>query len=253
MQSNSELLPLDLAERTVAIKDRGQVITYTFRRLTSDDWARYMSGIVIETERRGGAVVNTMDTRTAADDLIKSAIVRVHGYVTRDGRRVDEVEGWKDNLPYRHTIPAVNLLQEVSGSKEDRPIFFDAKVEEVLLDAVWDPILVDDKPSGQMKKYTGLVHRLSRPTPEQKKLYNRSLAESRVVGGARNGRTIHGGRHRTLSQLYDEMIVEVEGYAANGQPLTGRSAIVQQMDYTHKVTAIDELFSTADVTNAEDE
>jgi hypothetical protein len=61
------------------------------------------------------------------------------------------------------------------------------------------------------------------------------------------------GPQPTLVELYDELIVSVEGYQVNGVELgADHDAIVAEMDAYHKVAAADVLFSPAAANLSED-
>ena len=65
-----------------------------------------------------------------------------------------------------------------------------------------------------------------------------------MVGGSRNGKTQWLGAQATLADLYDELIVSVEGYTVDGAA-PDREGIVEFMDTYHKVAAVDVLFAPA--------
>jgi hypothetical protein len=52
------------------------------------------------------------------------------------------------------------------------------------------------------------------------------------------------GAQATLAELYDELIVSVDGYTVDGA-VPDREAILEFMDTYHKVAAVDVLFSPA--------
>lgn len=237
-QNEDALLPLD-APRVVNFRDRGNPFTWHFRRLTDDDWRNYFAAGVVESERSGTALINRIDFASAGVALVENALTTVDGYLMRQGELM-ALPKWKQRLPLGHRQLALNLLQQVDVNQQDRELVFDADVEEVRLDAMWEIV---PKPDGANTMYRGLVHRLRLPSAEEQRKYFRATSESRVVGGSRTGRTIYANRRGILLELYDELVVEVEGYSVAGEPLTGRfEAIRKHMDGCHKMLAAAQLF-----------
>jgi hypothetical protein len=70
----------------------------------------------------------------------------------------------------------------------------------------------------------------------------RSGSISRVVGGSRNGTTIHSLRNKVMLDLYDQLIQSVEGYGIAGKALESPEQIRREMDGYHKVQAVAQLF-----------
>jgi hypothetical protein len=66
-----------------------------------------------------------------------------------------------------------------------------------------------------------------------------------VVGGSRGGKTYYSGAQRVLCEIYDELIVEVSGYARDGE-LLSKQEIAGWMDARHKVAAAARLFAPAE-------
>ncbi len=104
-------------------------------------------------------------------------------------------------------------------------------------------------PAGAMCLHRHLTHYLKPPTAEQKARFRRAYSGvQRSVSAARRGAPIFISPQqpvgaRALVGLYDEMIVRVEGYAVNGEPLDdNRTEIASNMDTFHKVTAARPLF-----------
>jgi hypothetical protein len=95
----------------------------------------------------------------------------------------------------------------------------------------------------KMRRFKNLVHIFNVPSFEQYRRYRRDVSRSQVMGGSRKGTTVYRGAQRTLAALYDELIVAVMGYAANGVALDGREEIAQHMDTYHKVAAAAQLFT----------
>lgn len=240
VQSPAEtLLPLDAPERLVSFQEAGsgRIFTFTFRRITAKDWEKYFAGIVIESWREEGARVDRVDVRSAQHWLFDECVVRVEGYRLRAVEFM-QLPNWKDRVRYGHRLLAVEKIQDVSLSKTPGPEFEDPDFEEVRLDALWGA-----QQPGRMKKYVGLVHRFSPLTAEHKRRLDRSLTESRVVGGGRCARTIYPVRQALLVKLYDDLIVNVDGYGVAGREIDGVQQIRQEMDAFHKVAAVQQLFA----------
>lgn len=231
--SEGALLMLD-AERVVTFKDGKFPYTYYLSRLMQPDWEQYFSGIVYTTRNVGKAKEQVLDTESAALELVERKLVRVEGY------RGDFMQrsGWQQRMPPRHVRPVSLLLRAVAESEEQADRVQDPDATEVLLDTPWGM-----QAPGKMALYTGLVHRFGPVTVDHKKRFLRAGSLSRVVGGSRNGLTIHGTRHTMLLRIYDELIQSVEGYGEGGAPLRDREHICRAMDAYHKVRAAEQLFT----------
>jgi hypothetical protein len=199
---------LDLSgDRQVTFKDKGQVFVFTFNRITDAQWRRFFSGLVVESEKSGSSRLSRVDYRTAGIDLFETAVKDVDGYKLRAGK-FTEIPNWKTRVPYGHKQKAIELLTDVTFS-ESAPEFFDPDVEEVFIDAKWGA------DQGMMTQFSGLAHRFTPPSGAHQQRFNRAAGESRVVGG-RSGKTISTSRQDMLADLYDELIVTVDGYAWPG-------------------------------------
>jgi hypothetical protein len=215
--------------------------TFYFRRLTPEDWKKFFVAIAIESETEKDGRTDRIDFRTASLLLFEDTIQRVEGYKTSSGDFM-ALPNWRDRIPFGHKIKAAEFLQEVKVSEEDREYIIDASVDEVYLDVTWG----SSRP-GTMSRYTGIIHRFNPPTVKQRQKFTRALSESRVIGGSRTNKTIYPGRQGLLAELYDELVVSVEGYMLNGAPLTNVEVIRKEMDTFHKVAAVQQLFTVPDV------
>ncbi|HLJ89576.1 MAG TPA: hypothetical protein VKZ53_22390 [Candidatus Angelobacter sp.] len=234
--SDGALLPLD-GERAVSFIDGKFPYTFYFSRLTQGDWQTYFEGVVYTTQNQRESQLTVLDMENPGIDLVQQKLIRVEGY------RGDFASkpGWQAKIMPRHLRPAAWLLRFVGpcdGFGEDRP--FDPECIEVGLTAAWgitEP--------GKMSGYEGLIHRFAPVTAEHRRKFYRASSESRVVGGSRNGKTIHALRHRLLFSFYDELILSVDGYKVRDQPLTDLNDIRNDMDGFHKVKAVELLFAGA--------
>ncbi len=225
--------------RIIVIADRGHNYTLTILPVSKKHWLKYFEGIVSTSENLNGRRVDSFDSTGARLALVNETLIDADGYkVTGDGRIFD-LSGWKDLIPANHRIAAGNVLISVERSTTDDADPITLGCESVRLDAVWGR-------SGRssMLKVTGLRHNFTMPSVEQQRRYSRDMSRSQVIGGSRNGKTRWLGAQSTLADLYDELILSVEGYTADGEPLgDNRDEIVACMDTYHKVAAAEALFT----------
>lgn len=147
-----------------------------------------------------------------------------------------------------HRLRAIGLLSSVEVSAED-VVEIEPDCEVVRLDALWND---DGAYMGAMTKFEGLVHRFTPPTAAHQQRFSREMSRSMIVGGSRDAKTVHAVRQKVLVRLYDELVLSVEGYGAQGAPLANREEIVLHMDLLHKVTAAGQLFSLVGEQTAEE-
>jgi hypothetical protein len=233
---------IELAQpRVIAIEDRGKKYSLTIGRILKRQWLRYFEGIISTSENQNGKRVDSFDSSAARLALVEESLINASGYALPDEKTgISQVDGWKELLPLSHRLGVANaiILVSASESSEDAQIMLGQ--ESVFLDAIWS---ADDK--GVMRKFHGLRHNFKTPTAEQQRRLSRDNSRSRVVGGSRNGKTQWLGAQATLAELYDELIVSVEGYAVDGNAALDHDAIVEYMDTYHKVAAVDMLFAPA--------
>jgi len=223
--------------RVFTIADRGREYTLTVGRIARKQWLRYFEGIFSTSENQAGKRVDRFDNSTARLELIADVLTDASGYATADGCAVSAVPGWQQLIPLSHRLGAAEKLLDVAPAEppEDGPIVLGA--EAVYLTAVWGA-----------SKFTGLCHRFKTPSAEQQRRLSRDASRSVIVGGSRRGTTRWLGSQATLAELYDELIVSVEGYTVGAEELgADRDAIIREMDTYHKVAATDQLFSPAEV------
>jgi len=235
------------APRVIAIEDRGQQYSLTIARIQKKQWLRYFEGIVSTSENQNGKRVDSFDSSAARLTLVEDCLINAFGYTLPEGKTsIDQVEGWKALLPLSHRMGVANAIITVSASdpKDDDPIALGQ--ESVFLDAVWGA-----GEDGVMRKFHGLRHNFKSPSSDQQRRMSRDSSRSRVIGGSRKGTTQWLGAQATLADLYDELIVSVEGYIVDGHE-PDHDEIVEYMDTYHKVAAVDVLFAPADAKVAED-
>jgi hypothetical protein len=235
------------APRIIAIEDRGKQYLLTLARITRKQWLTYFDAIVSTSENQGGKRIDSFDSSAARLDLVESALITASGYGLPAGKTsIDQVEGWKALLPISHRLGVANALLSVSFSEPTDEDAISLGEESVYLDAVWG---ADE--NAELRKFTGLRHNFTTPTAQQQRHLARENSRSRIIGGSRGGKTLWLGAQATLAELYDELIVSVEGYAVDGEE-PDRGAIVEFMDTYHKVCAADTLFAAAAPKVAED-
>jgi hypothetical protein len=234
--------------RVIVIEERGKQYRLALARIVKKQWMRYFDGIVSTSENQMGKRVDSFDSSSARLELVETSLIDAQGYATADGSPITAAAGWQALLPLSHRLAVGNTIVSVERAEasNDEPIMLG--VEAVYLNAVWS---ADE--NGVMQKYRGLCHRFKTPNGEQQRRFSRDSSRSRIVGGSRKAKTLWMGPQPTLVELYDELIVSVEGYQVNGVELgADHDTIVAEMDTYHKVAAADVLFSPAAANLSED-
>jgi hypothetical protein len=247
--------PIELAgERHIAIKDRGNLLRFTLDPIGREAWLKYFEGIVSTSENRGREQHNTFDATSPLLALVGEALTDANGYKLPAGvAKLSDIADWKAKVPFAHRVAVGSVLTSVTAMADadgDDAVF---GLDVVQLESLWNCDV-----NGVQFLHRPLVHRFTTPTFEQERRYMRDQAKSKVVGGSRTGKTIWTGVQRVLIELYDELVVSVEGYTLNGEPLdhmvgaTIRERIIQHMDAYHKVVAAQQLFRAPAQTEAEE-
>lgn len=244
--ATSILLPLD-GERAVTFEAQGKPVTYHFPRLSKAAWMKFFLNIVVETETEIDAhtkedlFVQRVDTNSAFLGFVTENVAKVEGYKLSDGSELMSIEHWRDRLPAAHRIAAGKFLAsasaEVSAPSDDAEFIIAAEGDAVTLTAAWGIAA-----PGEMRVYNGLVHRFRTPSLDDQRRVRRAMSEAKMVGGSRTSRTIYPSKHAMYVEMYDSLILSVDGYSIAGQPLTGAEKIAFEMDAQHKVAAVRELF-----------
>jgi len=227
-EEKQAMLPLD-ALRTVALKGTKQTYTYHLRRVTGDDWMKYFASVVDQTLNLSGSRERVLDTESALLELVDRVLVRAEGYGD-----LSAIGEWKSFLPMRHRIAVGVVLRSVAAASTDDDVQI-CNLVEVRLDATWP---IDGKTCG----YDGLVHRFRHPSIDDLKRFNFEASRIKVRGTGDNGVSIYPSRHAIALKMYDDLIESADGYSIHGEPLTGKEAIVREMDGAHKATAALRLF-----------
>jgi hypothetical protein len=237
---DSNLLPLD-QPRVVTFKDRGHVYTYTFKRISSDDWRKYFNAAHVSSENTKDGRESVIDFATAGADLVRRTVDKVEGYAGNFTAR----ENWRELLPPSHLSATFGLLIATAPDAARADEGIDPLGMTVRLKSTWT-----SREAGKMTQFDGLIHLFNVPTLEQQMKYNRALNRQVVVGGSRSGQTLYPHIEPLLIEFYDALIQGVFGYQAGDHQLSADLVeIRKEMDAHHKYVAARELF--VDQTEAE--
>ena len=260
---NSQLFELRPAEiaAPITFREGGRKfqVSHIVRPPEFDDWVEYENRLNRSVEIVGNTTRFDRDRVAAAEVVWDRAIVRVEGYMvsapsarlvpsseeTEEQARTCQAdggvdlqqafpEGWREKVPLFHKMAAIELLAQVfvAGPEQvEGSYYFDPQQMDVHLVAARD---------GQ--EYNGLVHMLRRPTARQQKEFSRTVSTAIYVRGSRTGKSLLPSRLRELARFYDELLLEVSGYALNGAPAAREDAL-RYMDALHKQTAVSALFT----------
>jgi len=233
----------DLAQsRIVPFTVSGHTYILTLSPPNKAQWLKYFEAIVNTSERIDGKQSNVFDTSAAKTKLAQALLTDASGYRTLGGKPLQEMENWQKLVPISHCMTAGNILVSVGKSEtsDDEPMLLGT--EEVRLEALYTA----NSERTSVVKLTDLIHHFQTPTVEQQRRYTSSINRSFIVGGSRAGKTVWQGGQRVLIELYDELILSVEGYGFNGHWLEEEpvDSIISKMDCFHKVAAAEPLFSS---------
>lgn len=239
--TSAELLPLDAPQRVAAYSSGGKIYRHTFRRISAEEWANdFFLRIVAEFRQTAEGYEQVLSQESACLSLYARAAVSAEGFKLRDGDEpMHKWPSWPNCVPQNHRIAAVELLAQVVPSQTEQENCPDGV--SIAIDALWS-----ESAAGEMKRFQGLIHRFAYPTREHSHRFLIAKSRSLIVGGTRMGTTRLQSPQATLTRLYDELIQSVEGYSVGGAPLSGREAIIRDMDACHKAVAVQQIFpSTA--------
>ena len=233
----SDLLNLS-APRSITLHDRNRKFTLLCRRVTKEDWLAYFAAIRVTSENTQEGRVSSQDFQTAQLVLAERVLTGAEGYTVAGGAELTSLPDWQSKIPLNHRLQLGMTLADVAVSESLDEFVIHPEGEEVLLDAIWPG------EDGAMLRYNGLKHIFKTPTPAQHKRFRDAASRSLLIGGSRTGRTVYLGAHATLCELYDELILAVEGYCADiPDALYARPDIIAHMDTYHKFVAAKELFN----------
>jgi hypothetical protein len=225
----TRLLPLD-QERTIALTINKAVVAFTFAHVERSWWRHFCESLTTRVEQKAGARTSVLDEETALVELFGKAFRSATGYTGVD-RATDAKQ-----IPVRHRIAAASVLRAVSAELPAVDGVSLSEFTEIRLNAPWSV-----GPDGQMEMFTGLVHRFREPSIEQLRRFRMGCARVSVQGTAQDGVTVYPSRLAVALGLYDELIVETEGYSWMGAPL-GENQARESMDGMHRARAVLELF-----------
>jgi hypothetical protein len=228
---------LDLtAPRVITLQDRGRTFTITCRPVEKADWLAYFAALRVTSEQTAEGRISTNDYQTASLVLAERVIVTVEGYTVAGGGALVDLPGWQTRIPLAHRFQVGITLADAGASEQLDEFVIHPEGEEISLDAVWPGA------DGKMLRFNGLKHIFKTPTATHHKRYRDASSRSLAVGGSRTGRTVYLGAHATLCDLYDELILSVDGYAIGDQALTtDKPLILARMDAFHKLVAMKTL------------
>ncbi|MFC6645446.1 hypothetical protein ACFQBQ_07575 [Granulicella cerasi] len=243
MSTTPDLLELD-AERAYTITAKNRDYTLTCRRITHEDWLVYFAAISVTSRQEGADRIDSSDLDSARIALVERVLVRAEGYKVAGDRDLMQLENWRQLIPQTHRVTLGALLTGVLPVvNEDELIYPEG--QEIVLEALWG-----GDGDGFTRKYTRLVHVLRKPTNAQFQRFRRAANTTRIIGGGRSGVTQYCGVQPLVVELYDELVISVDGYAFDGQPLTHPEAIKAEMDDMHKYMAAIQLFRVEDAAAA---
>lgn len=232
-----EIKNLELqGDRVVSFTDRGVPFTYTLNRIRPEDWKKFWAELQINTQVEKNQRTRTSDNTSPAVDLVTRLVKSVDGYKLTSDAPFTSMPNWRERLPLGHRAHVGSQLQDVRFD-DGADFVFDPEYEVVKLRARWG----SNEP-GTMVEHSGLIHRLNPVTGEQQRRVRRAQSQSIVVGGSRSDQTIYPSIHHLYVELYDELIVNVEGYAVGGSPISTADEARGQMDAMHKFGAVMALF-----------
>jgi hypothetical protein len=233
--------------RNIQLHDRGRVFTIECRRVEPADWLKYFAAITVTSEQIEGKRVSTSDFDTPRILLAELVMTGASGYKVDAVDHITQLANWQQRIPLAHRLQIGSTLAHVRVSDPADDFLIRAEGEEVSIDAAWSL----DPESGRMVAFQGLKHLFKMPTQAQHKRYSSAASRSVVVGGSRTGKTIYTGAQEVLCELYDELIVSVDGYSWNDTPLADVRKVRDCMDLHHKFTAAQELFNPASTVTTE--
>lgn len=149
----------------------------------------------------------------------------------------DEISALSPVAPLSRACPEPSRRAETRDATVDFPL----QAEQI-------PVTLEAIVAG--RAYPRLVHIFRLPTADDERHYRRLLADTLIVRGRRAARTLIPSRLPALCRLYDRLILSVEGYCLQQQPLASRDQLLQHMDAWHKRTAVQALFGEAAASDA---
>jgi len=216
--AGSGLLDLAAPERSAVVRFREKKAIHVFRRLTMEDWLSFYSGMQHEELQTGALSKTSTRLHETIAALWEAVVLRVEGYKAG--------ADWKERMPLAHKLAAVLVLRQVNAANSGNPFDLESDQRLITLEATWNSVFHGE-----------LVHVFKDPSQEDQLEWNRSISSFYRVRGSRGRESrirfpVNFGK---LCRLYDQLILEVRGYAFTG-------TIQTAMDALHKEVAIGALF-----------
>jgi hypothetical protein len=234
---------VDLAQnRILVIRQNGLRYSLTASPIPETVWLEsFFDAITAFVTCGSDSRESHTDARSAGVALLEKVAIEAQGYP-----HLADAPDWQSKVPLAHRVTFSEMLVEAYELDDDEPILRPTNgTRAVRLQALWGAV-----GAGSMCRHRDLVHHFKAPSVQQKGRYHAARAGvRRAVSGARRGSPVilspvEPLQARTLVALYDELVLRVEGYAFNGEPLPeDRVQIKAHMDAFHKVQAARPLFS----------
>lgn len=229
---------IDLAQnRKLTIRSVCSRRSLIIARISERAWFEHYYEKIFAILRHGP--VDATGVEFAALNLLQQVAIGAEGYPG-----LVETVDWFSKIPAGDRSAYGDALLQVFENKDSIESTLN-RTCAVRMEALWDTL-----PSGAMCFHKRLVHQFDRPCREHRERYREACTRvRRTAGVTRRGPAVFLAPEqsitaRALVALYNELILKVEGYAVNGEPLTDdRGKIAEHMDTFHKVKAAQWLFS----------
>lgn len=234
---------VDLGQpRKLTVHEDGRRYSLTIPPISESVWFESFFDAVTAVLKCGrGETEKQIDVSSAIVSLVERAAVACGGYPHLAG-----VTDWQSKIPLTHRKTYGRVLAEVRALESaDQPA--SDGIHAIEIEAVWS-----GSTNGEMFCHRNLTHYFKAPTAKQRDRFRQAFFDARRINGfTRRGAPIFLAPTQpmtahALTALYDELIVRVDGYAVDGEPLgTNCREIIRHMDTFHKVTAARPLFCRA--------
>lgn len=221
------LLPLD-QPRIIRLTIGKIAADFSFRRINDKDWRSCLEAVISRIETKGGERTTIETSEPALADLAQKTMLKV---------TVNNEEKPLAAVAPRFLVAAGLALKMAHAEVDEASLL--SEFTTVKVTALWSR---DDE--GKMSSYDELLHRFKQPTIEQLRRYKMGVSRVRTSGTATDGVTEYPSRLAIALALYDELIVEVEGYSVRDADLARVKAeeVGRNMDGFHKAITVRALF-----------
>lgn len=224
--------------------DEKFLLKHVFRLPSFDDWFRYQKKRKFMGLSKGKDTFEFANVMQEEDlSFWESLIIKVEGY-TSAGQDLMEAypEGWQEKIPIRHKLEAIAGF--LIFNREEEP---DSSLTE---GSGFD---VDAEASTEMKFVASqngtdryVVFKFRQPESSDFVRFSRLTSKLQLVRTKQRG--VQEMRMpadiRPFIEMFDKLIVAVEGYAFDGKPLMEVEGWIQKIDAFHKREAVRELFTS---------